>query len=123
MPRRRSDTPSPDDLPSLPPPARTLEGREDQLVAAAMDLVERRIHDGSASSQEVIHFLRLGSRRSQLEMKKIDYDTKLAEARIAEANSRRSSEELYERAIQAIKGYSGQEPLDESFGDYNQDLY
>ena len=57
--------------PNLPPPATTLEGREDQLIAAAMDLVERRIAEGTASAQETVHFLKLGSVRNQLEQNKL----------------------------------------------------
>lgn len=112
----------PDDSPTpLPPPAKTLEGREDQLIAAAMDLVERRISEGTASAQETVHFLKLGSVRNQLEQEKLRGENQVLLARVKDLESRRSGDELYAAALQAFKGYSGQEPVDpdEDFYDDN----
>lgn len=99
--------------PNLPPPATTLEGREDQLIAAAMDLVERRIADGAASAQETVHFLKLGSVRNQLEQSKLKAENEMLAARVKEMESRQSSEGLYAEALAAFKGYSGQESTEE----------
>ena len=96
----------------LPPPAKTLEGREDQLIAAAMDLAEKRIRNETASAQEVVHFLRAGSVRNQLELDKIRHENLVLQARVKEMESRKSSEELYSRALAAMRGYQGLEPLD-----------
>lgn len=97
----------------LPPPATTLEGREDQLIGAAMDLVERRIAEGTASAQETVHFLKLGSVRNQLEQKNLKAQNGMLEARVKEMESRQSSEGLYAEALAAFKGYSGQETIEE----------
>jgi hypothetical protein len=105
--------------PILPPPAKTLEGREDQLIAAAMDLVENRIAQGTASAQETVHFLRLGSVRNQLEQSKLKAENEMLGARVREMESRQSSEGLYAEALAAFKGYSGAEPIEE---DYDADL-
>ena len=51
-------------------PALSPEARENQLIALAVDLVEQRLIDGTASSQETTHFLKLGSTKNQLEMAK-----------------------------------------------------
>lgn len=99
--------------PILPPPATTLEGREDQLIAAAMDLVERRISEGSASAQETVHFLKLGSVRNQIEQSKLKAENDMLTARVKDMASRQSSEGLYAEALAAFKGYSGQEPVEE----------
>lgn len=99
--------------PKLPPPATTLEGREDQLIAAAMDLVETRIAEGSASAQETVHFLKLGSVRNQMEQKKIEAENAMLQARVKEMESRTSSEGLYAEALAAFRGYAGQEPIEE----------
>lgn len=108
-PRKKVD----DDIPlDLPPPAKTLEGREEQLIAAAVDLVEKRIHRGDASAQEVVHFLKLGSVRAQLENDKIRSEKIVLEARVKEMEARRGSDELYSRALEAFKGYSGQTYVD-----------
>lgn len=101
------------DLPPLPPPATTLEGREDQLISAAMDVVERRLQDGSASAQEVVHFLKLGSVRNQLEQTKLAQENLVLEARTAEINRRGADSELIHIAIQHFKGYGGEIPMSE----------
>lgn len=106
----------------LPPPAKTLEGREDQLIAAAMDLVEKRIHNGTASSQETVHFLRLGSVRNQLEQDKIRQENIVLQTRVKEMESRKTSEEMYARALAAMRGYSGLDPIDKEDG-YDSDVY
>lgn len=105
----------------LPPPATTLEGREDQLIVAAMNLVERRIRDGTASAQETVHFLRLGSVTSQLQNEKLRNENEALQARVDEMRSRGSSEGLYAKALAAFRGYSGQEPFGEEEDD--PDLY
>lgn len=102
----------------LPPPARTPEGRENQLITAAMNLVERRIADGSASSQETVHFLKLGSIRNQLEQEKLKQENVVLQTRVKEMESRSSSEGLYAEALKAFKGYSGAEPIEDEDDDY-----
>lgn len=108
MPRRQSE----ENFEPLPPPATTLEGREDQLIAAAMDLVERRIREGTASAQETVHFLKLGSVRNQLEQDELRGKAKVLQARIDDLESRRTGEDMYATALAAFRGYSGQDPVD-----------
>lgn len=93
-------------------PATTPEGRESQLVAAAFDLVEKRIRAGTATSQEVTHFLKLGSSREQLEQQRLRYENELTEVKIAAIASQKKVEELYKSALDAMRLYSGQEPID-----------
>lgn len=118
MVRRKSD----ENLEPLPPPATTLEGREDQLIAAAMDLVERRIREGTASAQETVHFLKLGSVRNQLEQEKLRAENEVLLTRVKDMESRRSSDDVYARALAAFRGYSGQEPIDPEGDYYDPDL-
>lgn len=112
--------PAPSDEP-LPLPATTLEGREDQLIAAAMNLVERRIHEGTASAQETVHFLRQGSRQNQLALEKLESENEVLRARVKEMESRSSSEGLYAKALAAFRGYSGQDEIEDEYGD--EDVY
>lgn len=104
-----------ENLEPLPPPATTLEGREDQLIVAAMNLVERRIQEGTASAQETVHFLRLGSVRNQLEQDKLRHENEVLQTRVKEMESRRSSEELYEKALSAMRGYQGLDVPEEEY--------
>ena len=109
MPKRRviSST-SLEDKPSLRP-AITPEGREMQMINLAMDLVEQRLRDGTASSQETTHFLKLGSIKNQLEIKKLEKETELLQVKKASLESSARMEKLYSDAMDAMKTYSGQD--------------
>ena len=89
------------------PPATTLKGREDQLIAAAYDLAEKQIAEGKATSQVIAHFLKLGSTREKLEQTRLAADVKLVEAKVEGLVSATHIEELYSNAIAAMKRYQG----------------
>lgn len=91
------------------PPATTPEGRENQLVAAAFDLAEKQIREGTASAQVITHFLKLGGRREDLEREGLIKDNALKDARIAALESGKDIQELYGNAIAAMRMYQGQE--------------
>lgn len=84
------------------------ESRENQLIALATNLVEQRLLDGTASAQEVCHFLKLGTMEKKLEMQKLERENKLLEAKTQALESQKRSEELFANAIEAMRSYSGQ---------------
>ena len=88
-------------------PALTPEARENQMIALAVDLVEQRLLDGTASSQETTHYLKLGSMKNRLEMQKLEEENKLLRARTEAIQSEKRVEELYANAIAAMRRYSG----------------
>ena len=88
-------------------PALTPEARENQLISYAIDLVERRLLEGTASSQETVHFLKLGSTKAILEREREKEEIKLLKAKTESIKSQESSEELYRNAIAAMKRYGG----------------
>lgn len=92
-------------------PAKTPEGRENQLISAAHDLAERQIEAGTASSQVITHFLKLGSTRERLEQERLAHENELTRVRIENLESQKRMEELYSDAIAAMRTYSGQPPL------------
>ena len=47
-------------------PAKTPEGRENQLISLAVNLAEKQLQEGTASSQVITHFLKLGTERERL---------------------------------------------------------
>ena len=95
-------------------PAQTRESREDQLIALATDLVEKRLREGTASSAETVHFLKLGSMKEKLELEKTREETKLLKAKTEELQSAKRSEDLYRDAIQAFGLYSGQVSIEDN---------
>ena len=73
-----------------------------------MDQAKRQLADGTAPSQIVTHFLKLGTTKAQLEREKLAHETKLLEARTEALQSAKRVEELYEEALKAMRSYSGQ---------------
>lgn len=92
---------------SQKPPVTTIEDREDEMVALAVQLAERRLREGTATSQEIVHFLKLGSTKAKLEREKLIQENKLLEAKTDSIRQSREMMELYERAMEAMKSYSG----------------
>jgi len=96
-----------DDLPVGPPPAMNPETRVIQLINKAYDAVEHRIDTGEATAQELVYFLKLGSQREQKEMKILEEQSKLYAAKTEALASAKRTEELYNKAIEAMRSYSG----------------
>lgn len=93
-------------------PATTPEGRESSLVSLAFDLVEQRLRKGTATSQETTHFLKLGSSRELLEQQRLQHENELMRVRVEAMESQKRVEELYKSALDAMRTYSGQDPID-----------
>ena len=91
-------------------PATSPEARENQLIAAAVDLAEKQILEGTASSQVLTHYLKLATTREQLEKEKIRNENELLKAKVDSIKSAERMEQLYENAIEAMRGYSVEGP-------------
>lgn len=89
-------------------PAISHEAREMQLVALAEKLAEQQLRDGTASSQVISHYLKLGSSKEYLERRILEKQSELMEAKTAALKSQQRIEELYADAIAAMKRYGGQ---------------
>lgn len=92
-------------------PALTPEARENQLISLAVDLAEKQLIEGTASSQVIAHFLKLGSSRGRLEREKIARENELMAAKAESIRSSQKSEEIYENALNAMRIYSGAEEV------------
>lgn len=99
-------------------PALTPETRENQVIADAMDLAERQIREGTASSQVITHFLKLGSQKSKLELEKLRRENELLRAKAEAIDSGKDMLRLYEDAIRAMREYNGQGSSDDYDEDY-----
>lgn len=98
--------------------ATTIEGREDQLISLAVNLAEKQLREGTASSQVITHYLKLGSTKDRLEKEILEEKKKLITAQTEALESAKHIEELYAEAIAAFKSYrysGGEEVSDEDF--------
>lgn len=89
-------------------PPTTDESLEKELIGIAMDLAEKRLRDGTASNQLIIHFLNLGSSREKLEQDMLKRKSENLEAKTESIKSNARTDELYAKAIKALKEYNGQ---------------
>lgn len=101
-------------------PATTPEARENQLISLAYDLVEQRLLDGTATSQETTSLIRLGTSKARLEAEKLRKETELLRAKADAVEAARHADEMYLKAIEAMKVYTGQ---NEEVVDDDSDLY
>lgn len=100
-------------------PATTPQGRENQLISLASDLAEKQLREGSATSQVMTHYLKLGSSRERLEQEKLHQENLLLSVKIEAVASGQRIESMYEEALKAMKAYSGQDTEDyNEYDDY-----
>lgn len=94
-------------------PPLTAEGREKQMISLAIDCAEKQLREGTASSQVITHYLKLASSKNELEMEKLRKENELLRAKTEALKSAKSQEELYAKAIEAIRRYSGAGSMDD----------
>lgn len=94
-------------------PALTPEARENQLISLAVDLAEQQLRDGTASSQVITHYLKLGSSREKVEQELKQKELELMQAKTEALQSQKRMDELYAEAIKAMKNYGGHGDEDE----------
>lgn len=88
-------------------PAISPEARENQLIGLAYDLVEKRLLEGTATSQETTSLIKLGNTKARLEIEKMRYETELVKAKTDAIESASNAEKLFEDAMKAMQEYSG----------------
>lgn len=104
--KRKDDAPQIDDTGPKRRKATSLEAREAQLIALAYDEAERRIRNHTATSQELTHFLRMGSTKEKREAEMDKMEMELKEAKRDALESAKRIEELYKEAIGAVRSYA-----------------
>lgn len=87
-------------------PSTTPEGRERQLVGLAVNLAEKQLRDGTASSAVIVHYLKIASTREVLEREIMEKQSKLLEAKTLNMDKDRDAEDLSKAAIEAMKSYN-----------------
>lgn len=94
-------------------PGLTPETREDQLVAMAINLAEKQLLEGTASSQVISHFLKIGSTKERIEKEILKEQKDLIKAKTEAIKSEKRVEELYSEALNAMRRYAGQDNGDD----------
>ena len=88
-------------------PAKTPEAQEQRLIALTVDLAEKQLRDGTASSQVMTHFLKLATVRENLERQKLEYENELLKVRAETMASASRSDDIAAKALEAMRSYTG----------------
>ena len=88
-------------------PASTPEAQEQYMINLTMTLVEKRLREGTASSAETTHFLKLATMKADLEKKKLEEENKLLRAKTETLEAAKDSKEMYENVLKAMNKYNG----------------
>lgn len=94
-------------------PALTPEAQENRMISMAMDLAEQQLRDGTASSQVITHFLKLGSSKERLEKEILELQKDLTVAKTDSLKSQKNRDDLYANAIRAMGIYAGESDGDD----------
>lgn len=98
-------------------PAITPEARENQLISLAVDLAEKQLLEGTASSQVITHYLKLGSTKEKIEKEILEKQKDLISAKTEALKEAKDMKKLYVEAIKAMRSYSGHNLSDEDDDD------
>lgn len=86
-------------------PASTPEGREQQLINLAVNLAEKQLREGTAAPSVITHYIKMGSKRENLEREILEKQSKLIEAKSDSIAKGKEQEQLAKEAIEAMKSY------------------
>lgn len=100
--RKRTETQVTEKMPALTPAA-----KENEMISLAMDCAEQQLRDGTASSAVIVHFLKLGTEKSKVELAKLEHETALLQAKTNALESSARNEELTSKVLDALKLYGG----------------
>ena len=98
-------------------PALSPEARENQMIALAVDLAEKQLLEGTASSQVITHYLKLGSSKERLEREVLEKQKDLIDAKTQSVKSTARSDEIAKKALDAFRHYSGHGDDDDNYQD------
>lgn len=88
-------------------PALTPEARENQMISYAVDLAEKQLREGTASSAVLCHYLKLADSKARLEREKLESENMLLKAKTEAIKAQAHNDEMFAQAITAMKEYSG----------------
>jgi hypothetical protein len=99
-------------------PARSPEERESVLIAKSLSLIEKQIDDGTASSQVLSLYAKLGSSRERLEQERLRNENEVLRKKVETMEAAVDVKNLMEDALSAFRGYSGKPDAEDEDDDY-----
>lgn len=94
-------------------PGKTVEARENQLIALAVDQAEQMLREGRAPQSVLLHYLQLGASDYPLKKERLRRQNELFAAKAEAINRQDDLEELCKNAMEAMHRYSGGSAMDD----------
>ena len=89
------------------PRAKNRQERENQMIELAVVRAEEQIRNGTASSQVLVHYLKLATTREKLEQEKLRQENEMLKAKTKAYENSEDVKRLMEEALHAMRSYSG----------------
>lgn len=102
-------------------PALTDDAEELQMISLARQLSMERMKSGTASAQEIVYWLKMGSSEKRIEKEILEEQKKLVKAKTKAINDAEVTAKAYQDAVAALKTYQGIEDSEE--GDESYDIF
>ena len=93
-------------------PAVSDEEMEAKMIALAIKQAQKQLERGTASSQIVTHYLKLGSKRADIELEHLQLQNRLLEEKILSEQQGLKTQEMIQDVLEALKSYSYAPPGD-----------
>lgn len=88
-------------------PAITAAEQEREMIELATACAREQLKNGTASSQVIVHYLKLGTTREALEKEKLRHENLLLESKKKEIDNRADYTRIAQEAVDAFRRYSG----------------
>lgn len=112
----------PRDVKSRRSPTMSVEGNDNRLISLANKCAEKQLRDGTASSQIICHYLKLGSEKERLSIEKERAELELLRAKTKAIQSGEERDAMFAKALRAFSSYRGETDLGEDDED-EEDIY
>ena len=89
------------------------EVREKTIINKAINMAEEQIDNRTASSQVLVHFLKLGTVMARLELERLENENELLRAKKESIQSQSENKDLLSKVLAAMRLYTGQDSDDD----------
>lgn len=96
-------------------PALSPEAEEDEMIALAVARAKEQLIDGTASSQIIVHYLKMASTEERIKREILEKQKDLIEAKTTNLQNTSRSAEIAQKALDAFRHYSGHGDDDDEY--------
>lgn len=102
-------------------PTMSEEGSENQMISLAHKCAEEQLRKGTASSQIICHYLKMGSEKERLAIEKDKAELELLRAKTRSIESADQMNEMFAQALKVFSSYRGE--TDDEEDEDEEDIY